>query len=120
METSSEVKVIWALNGSEQHRLYRLQSFLQGKKRQKQKLEWPDGQDSTRRSTDCERGRGSDYGHLRIQSQPSAAAEGEEDGADSEEQNEKMVVEPEVPSLGPLSSLSIALVGFQREHEVPF
>ena len=120
METSSELKVNMGAAWQRQPRLYRLQSFLQGKKRQKQKLEWPDGQDSTRRSTDCERGRGSDYGHLRIQSQTSAAAEGGEDAADSEGQNERMIMEPEVPSLGPLSSLSIALVGFQREHEVPF
>lgn len=85
--------------------------MVQDKQRPSCHLEWPDGLDSARRSTDCERGRGSDYGQLRIHSNPGHASK-------RERSMPHVQVKPRPPEPGPLSELSVAIIGFQRDHEV--
>ena len=90
---------------------------VQGKAKRFCKLEWPDGQDSARRSTDCERGRGCDYGQLRIHNSRIAAFKKHRKQLPitTALHPESM---PSLPDPGPLSHLSVAIVGFQRDHEV--
>ena len=93
----------------------------QAKGRPRRKVEWPDGQESMRRSTDCERGRGNDYGHLRIERKLSETQMDDEDEEEDEEAKTNSMeasAAEAVPHPGPLSDLSVALVGFQRDHEV--
>ncbi len=89
--------------------------YAQADGQQLRKVEWPDGAEGNRRSTDCERGRGSDYGHLRIERKLSQA-EIQESRQPKAESMETPALEI-VPVPGPLADLSVALIGFQRDHE---
>ena len=121
---SSKVKQVASLQLSfkvGQHFAVQSETFTfclwQTKSRLKRKLEWPDGQDSIRRSTDCERGRGSDYGHLRIRGKSDTEAQKNDDCGEPAK-SASHAAAPEVPDPGPLACLSVAIVGFQRDHEV--
>lgn len=92
--------------------------LLQAKGKTHRKVEWPDGQESLRRSTDCERGRGTDYGHLRIERKLSEAQVEDEEDEMLETRSSEASPAEAVPNPGPLSDLSVAIVGFQRDHEV--
>lgn len=90
-------------------------SFLQdGRVQKRQKVEWPDHVRHTRRSSDCERGPGAVYGQMYIPTPPTKPLL--DDKKDADDQLPKKIVK--APPPGPLSSLSVFLVGFQRDHEV--
>lgn len=83
---------------------------VQEERSRQHKLLWPDQARSTLRSTACERGPGLGYTPSHVYHPPDEFAETAEPVSRRR---------PSAPEPGPLHDMSVAIVGFLRDHEVP-